>query len=68
MPGQRRDFECLCRDPLPLPEGGQEVRRARIVEGRLPTARQFADPLESAIAEILPSSRVMRHRDAVPGA
>jgi hypothetical protein len=34
----------------------------------LPTARQFADPLESAIAEILPSSRVMRHRDAVPGA
>jgi hypothetical protein len=31
----------------------------------LPTARQFADPLESAIAEILPSTGVMRHRDAV---
>jgi hypothetical protein len=27
----------------------------------LPTARQFADPLKSAIAEILPSSRVKRH-------
>ena len=56
----------LAAMPCRSPYGGQELRRLLVIKSSLPATSKLTDSFKPTVPQILPSSRVARHNDAVP--